>query len=144
MIRVAIIDYEMSNLFSVQHACKHVGLTPVVTNTSSELLKADAAILPGVGAFHEAMKNLERLDLVVGIKNFIDSGKPFMGICLGLQLLFTESDEFGYCKGLNIIEGEVKKFLSCHENGRVIKIPQISWNKIMRSPISTDDLCFQL
>lgn len=127
---VAIIDYQMSNLFSVEHACEHVGLKPVVTSDSEVLLNADAAILPGVGAFGDAMKNLEHLSLVETIRTFIRSGKPFLGVCLGLQLLFTESEEFGTHKGLGIVHGNVKKFPASDAAGRKIRVPQIGWNTI--------------
>lgn len=126
-INVAIIDYQMSNIFSVKHACNHVGLNSRITHNIHEIIKADAAILPGVGAFPKAMNNIKKLRLVNTIKKFIYSGRPFMGICLGLQLLFTESEEFGKHKGLDIIKGKVMKF---NKKGKKIKVPQIGWNKI--------------
>jgi glutamine amidotransferase len=128
--KVAIIDYEMGNLFSVQHACEFIGLEPFISNDSSEILSADAAILPGVGAFGDAMSNLNRLKLVDPIKSFINSGRPFLGICLGLQLLFTQSEEFGVYKGLDIIKGSVKKFPTKNNNCEKVKVPQIGWNQI--------------
>ena len=94
-VEVAIIDYQMSNLHSVEAACRFVGLRPVVTSDSSEILAAKAAILPGVGAFGEAMSRIKALGLSKIIKDFINSGRPFVGICLGLQLLFPRSEEFG-------------------------------------------------
>lgn len=128
--RVAIIDYQMGNMFSVQQACQHAGLLPVLTSDKNEIERADAVILPGVGAFGEAMNNLKRLDLITPIIDFVDSGKPFIGICLGLQLLFTESEEFGKYKGLNIIEGNVVKFSANGTNKNKIAIPQMGWNQI--------------
>ena len=92
---VAIIDYKMSNLFSVQAACENAGLSSSITNEKNEILDAKVAILPGVGAFGEAMKYLVDLNLDDTIFQFVDSGKPFVGICLGLQLLFDCSEEFG-------------------------------------------------
>jgi imidazole glycerol-phosphate synthase subunit HisH len=127
---VAIIDYQMSNLFSVEHACEHVRLQAKVTSSKDELLHADAAILPGVGAFGDAMRNLNRLGLSEAIHTFIASGKPFLGVCLGLQLLFTESEEFGTHKGLGIVGGQVKKFPAINSAGIKIRVPQISWNTI--------------
>jgi len=124
--RVVVIDYQMSNLFSVQNACNYVGMNAIITSDKNIIMKADAAILPGVGAFGNAMSNLKKLDLIGSIQEFIQMGKPFMGVCLGMQLLFTESEEFGYHKGLDIIKGKVKKFSKSSGD----KIPQIGWNKI--------------
>lgn len=128
--KVTIIDYKAGNLFSVQHACSYIGLDAMITSDKEEILKADGAILPGVGAFGEAMANLKKLDLIEPIIEFAKSGKPFMGICLGLQLLFTRSEEFGSHKGLNLIEGQVLKFPAKNQNGKIIKVPQIGWNQI--------------
>lgn len=132
--KVAIIDYQMSNLFSVEHACEHVGLQPKVTSKKSELFNADAAILPGVGAFGDAMKNLDRLDLSQAIHTFIASGKPLLGVCLGLQLLFQKSEEFGTHMGLGIVEGTVEKFPATTADGKKIRVPQIGWNTIFQPP----------
>ncbi len=106
----AIIDYQIGNLYSVWHALQAVGIDPVITSDKDVIEKAQAAVLPGVGAFGDAMDNLKALDLVQPIKQFVSTGKPFMGICLGLQLLFTESEEFGRHEGLGLIAGQVKKF----------------------------------
>ena len=129
---VAIIDYGLCNLFSVQHACEYVGLKPILTSDKSKIMVADAAILPGVGAFDDAMNNLRNLDLITPIKEFIKSGKPFMGICLGMQLLLSESEEFGNHKGLNIIEGSVAKFPAKNSSNKKNNVPQIGWNQIFR------------
>ena len=129
---VAIIDYHSSNLFSVKHACDHVGLDAEITSDRHAIACADAAILPGVGAFGNAMHNLGKLDLISPIKDFIASGKPFMGICLGLQLLFTESTEFGAARGLDVIEGQVVKFPSETPGGDKIKVPHMGWNQMIR------------
>ena len=125
--KVAIIDYEMCNLFSVNHACLKEGLTPVITRDHKEIDAADAVILPGVGAFGDAMKNLEKYDLVDVLERSCRM-KPFMGICLGLQLLFSESNEFGEHRGLGFVDGQVKKF-PYEIDGCAIKVPQIGWNK---------------
>jgi imidazole glycerol-phosphate synthase subunit HisH len=124
---VAIIDYEMCNLFSVNHACLKVGLVPIITRDPVQIDAADAVILPGVGAFGDAMTNLRRFDLIPALDRACRN-KPFMGICLGLQLLFSSSKEFGDHAGLNLIEGDVEKFPN-EMNGRVIKVPQVGWNK---------------
>lgn len=127
---ITIIDYQISNLFSVKHACEHLGLEVEITSDPQKILKCKAAILPGVGAFGDAMHNLEKLELIQPIKEFIGSGKPFMGICLGMQLLFSQSDEFGHHQGLNIIPGKVVKFPAKTIDNKTIKIPQIGWNQI--------------
>jgi imidazole glycerol-phosphate synthase subunit HisH len=129
-IRVAIVDYEAGNLFSVQQACKTVGLDPIITSNTEEVIYADAIVLPGVGAFGDAMSNLQRLDLVQPLREFVSHGKPFLGICLGMQLLFSQSEEFGVNEGLNLIKGTVKKFPIRNGKNESIKVPQIGWNQI--------------
>jgi imidazole glycerol-phosphate synthase subunit HisH len=128
--RVAIIDYEAGNLFSVQHACVSVGLDAVITPDPAALATADAAILPGVGAFGEAMGHLGRLGLVGAIQDFVASGRPFLGVCLGLQLLFTESEEFGLHPGLGLVPGRVVRFPARDPGGALVRVPQIGWNQI--------------
>lgn len=127
-MQIAIIDYQLSNLFSVKHAFDYLGVESKITTDKDYILKSDGAIIPGVGAFGDAMANLEKSDLIPVIKNFIRSGRPFMGVCLGLQLLFTESEEFGKFKGLDIVKGRVVKF----KGGKKVKVPQIGWNKITK------------
>ncbi len=128
-LKVVIIDYELGNLFSVNQALQSIGVLPIISKNATDILTADAIILPGVGAFGDAMNNLDSLGLIEPIKEFIKSGKPFLGICLGLQLLFSKSEEFGSQNGLNIIQGLVKKFDSMNTLNQ-IKVPQISWNKV--------------
>ncbi|TCP22918.1 glutamine amidotransferase [Tenacibaculum skagerrakense] len=129
--KVSIIDYGIGNLFSVLKACEYVGMNPEITNNSKVIESSDAVILPGVGAFKDAMINLEKLDLVKPIIDFADSGKPMMGVCLGMQLLLTESEEFGSTKGLGIFQGVCKKFPIINPlNNEKVKVPQITWNNI--------------
>lgn len=137
---VAIIDYQMGNLYSVKRACETVGLEPVITSDPSALMNADGVILPGVGAFGDAMDNLRRFDLIGPIKDYVSTGKPFMGICLGMQLLFTESDEFGHHKGLDLIEGSVVRFRTARASGTAIKVPHVGWQGIYRPPSKSDTL----
>lgn len=132
-IRVAIVDYGLGNLYSVKHACAHVGLPAVMTSSKRDILDADAVILPGVGAFGDAMESLHRLDLVSVLRDMAGSQKPLIGICLGLQLLMTESEEFGRHRGLNIIEGPVVRFNSPMKGTRKLKVPQIGWNRIHKA-----------
>jgi glutamine amidotransferase len=103
-------------------------------------MNSDGVILPGVGAFGDAMDNLKRLDLINPIKDFIGSGKPLMGICLGMQLLMSESEEFGKREGLDIIKGAVVKFPAIDDKGNKSKVPQVGWNGIHRSRIGEDDV----
>lgn len=126
---VVIIDYKLGNLFSVKQACDTVGMNAVISSNREDLMTADALVLPGVGAFNEGMTNLENLDLVSAIKEKIAANTPLFGICLGQQLLFTESEEFGTGKGLDLIPGVIKRFPEQVE-GKKIKVPHISWNKI--------------
>ena len=130
MARVAIIDCEIGNLFSVQKACENAGLDGKITSDRGEMLAADGVILPGVGAFGDAMSNLCRLDLVAPIQDYIAAGRPFMGVCLGMQLLFSESEEFGDHRGLNVIPGRIVRFVGHETAGRKVKVPQVSWNQI--------------
>ena len=136
-LQVAVIDYGMGNLFSVERACEHAGLNAIITADKSTIMNSDGIILPGVGAFGDAMDSLERKDLIAPIKDFVEEGKPLMAICLGMQLLMSESEEFGQHKGLNIIEGSVVKFPVKNMEGGKIKVPQVGWNRIFQ-PSSED------
>ena len=130
---IAIIDYKMSNLHSVKAACNKVGLSSVITSDSSQILDSKVAILPGVGAFGEAMSHLAKLKLDNCIYKYLETGRPFIGICLGLQLLFDTSQEFGKNSGLGIIKGLVKKFQVSTKNSIRHPVPQISWNRIQKN-----------
>ena len=129
--KIVIIDYKLGNLYSVKQACDTVGMNAIVSSSKEDVLNADALVLPGVGAFLEAMNNLQSLDLIEAIKSKVNSGTPIFGICLGLQLLFTKSEEFGSGNGLNLIPGVIKKF-SKKIDERVIKVPHISWNQVYK------------
>ncbi len=121
---IAIIDYGMGNLRSVQRAFEYVGAEVVVTAQRETIESASAVVLPGVGAFGKAMSNLEQEGLTDVIRQVIAQGRPFLGICLGLQLLFEDSDEMGQHKGLGVFGGKVKRFEVD------LKVPQIGWNQI--------------
>lgn len=129
--KIAIIDYKLGNLFSVNQALANIGLDAIITSDSKEIESADAVVLPGVGAFKDAMNNLNNLNLINSIKEFVATGKPFLGICLGLQLLFSESEEFGLTKGLDLVKGRVKRFYNTNKEGETRKVPQIAWNQIL-------------
>ena len=123
---IAIIDYGMGNLRSVHKAFEAVGHEAVVTRDPRIIADASHVVLPGVGAFGDCMANLTQYELVGPIRTAIQSGKPFLGICLGMQLLFTESEEFGIHKGFDIIPGKVRKF----ELNPMLKVPHMGWNDI--------------
>ena len=130
---IAVIDYGMGNLRSVQKALEFVGAKVIVTHDPDLILNADSVVLPGVGAFKDCMANLKKLKLIDPIRQFIDGGKPFLGICLGLQVLFEESEEYGPVAGLGILPGKVVRFIdgsSDVKNGSLIKIPHMGWNEI--------------
>ena len=122
---IAIIDYGMGNLFSVEKAFVKLGAKVVVTNDEKVIMKADKVVLPGVGAFGDCMNNLEQSGLIPAIKEFIKSGKPFLGICLGLQLLFEESEESPGVQGLSVFKGKVQKIIAPE-----LKIPHMGWNSL--------------
>jgi imidazole glycerol-phosphate synthase subunit HisH len=130
--KVIILDYQLGNLFSVKQACDKVGLHATISSEKKDVAEADGIILPGVGAFAEAMSNLHKLDLVEPLKNFVAAKKPLFGVCLGQQLLFTESEEFGSSKGLDFIPGVIKKFPTFKGSNNLVKVPQIGWNHIYK------------
>lgn len=123
---IAIIDYDAGNLKSVEKALLSIGEETIVTRKHDEILAADKVILPGVGAFGDAMRKLKEYGLVDTIHEAVDSGKPFLGICLGLQLLFRRSDESDGVEGLSILPGEILRI----PNAPGIKIPHIGWNSL--------------
>ena len=128
---IAIIDYGMGNLRSVQKGFECVGHEAVVTRDLRVIDRASHVVLPGVGAFGDCMGNLGRYDLTDVIHRTIEKGKPFLGICLGYQLLFSESEEFGYHQGLGILTGKVKAIpLSDNDGETSLKIPHMGWNTI--------------
>lgn len=125
---IAIIDYGMGNLRSVQKGFERMGREAVVTSDAKTILSAGKVVLPGVGAFPDCMRNLEERGLIDIVQKSISSGKPFLGICLGLQLLFTEGEEFGITKGLDIIKGRVVRFTGPQFQN--LKVPHMGWNSI--------------
>jgi glutamine amidotransferase len=132
---IAIIDYGMGNLRSVQKGFERMGHEAVVTREPHTILDARRVVLPGVGAFPDCMRNLEEYGLIDVVLQSINSGKPFLGICLGLQLLFTESEEFGISKGLDVIKGKVIRFKgpafdTPHSALDTLKVPHMGWNNV--------------
>ena len=138
--KIAIVDYELGNLFSVANACEKFGMTASITSSKEKIWNADAVILPGVGAFGDAMESLKRLDLIEPLKEVARSGTPFIGICLGMQLLMTESFEFGHHQGLGLIPGKVIHFENLKDSsGRVLKVPEVQWNQIRKTSATRAD-----
>lgn len=130
---IGIIDYGMGNLFSVSKALDRLKVEYFTSEKKEELSKADSLILPGVGSFKDAMERLNATGLAEMVKQFVQSGKPLLGICLGMQLLFEQSEENGKTKGLGILPGEVIRF-----SGKGYKVPHMGWNQLSfqkKSPI---------
>ena len=123
-MKIAVLDYDVGNLASVQHGLARVGLEPLVTRKPKEVLAAKALVIPGVGAFAKGMENLEKFELLPVIKEAKEQKKPILGICLGMQLLFTESEEHGQTKGLGLLPGRVVRF------PKGLKIPHMGWNTL--------------
>ncbi len=120
---IAIIDYGAGNIRSIKNALDYLGAESKITGKAEDILKADKIVFPGVGSFGDVMKTLKEKNLIESIKTSIEKGKPFLGICIGFQVLFEESEESPKARGLNILKGKVIKF----KKG---KIPHIGWNKI--------------
>lgn len=127
---VAIVDYRMGNLYSVRRACEAAGMMAIITSDRNEILSAPLVILPGVGAFGDAMATLHELDLVSVIRDVANSGTALVGICLGLQLLMTESEEFGQHGGLDLIPGTVRRLDGRTSGSGRLKVPEIGWNSV--------------
>ena len=132
---IAIVDYGMGNLRSVWKAFKHLGADARLTSDPKDIAEAEKVVLPGVGAFRDCMVNLDRTGLIEPVLHAIRSGKPYLGICLGLQILFEESDEFGRSQGLGILKGRVVRFppdmpAAGSNGGRALKVPHIGWNSL--------------
>lgn len=123
---IAIIDYDAGNLKSVEKALQHLGEEVIITRNHDEIVKADKVILPGVGAFGDAMEKLHHYQLVDTIKSVVANNTPLLGICLGLQLLFERSDETDGVEGLSILKGEIVRI----PDKEGLKIPHIGWNSL--------------
>jgi len=122
---IAVVDYGMGNLRSVEKAFKKIGANVVITSKPEDVKNASAVVLPGVGAFRDCINNLQALGLMDAVVESIEQGKPYLGICLGLQVLFEESEEFGKTKGLGLLQGKVVRFPP-HK----VKIPHMGWNQV--------------
>lgn len=130
---IAIIDYDAGNLKSVEKALLSIGEQPVITRDYKELLKADKVILPGVGSFGDAMEKLHKYDMVKPIHEIVEKGTPFLGICLGLQLLFESSEECEGVEGLSLLKGKILRI----PDKEGLKIPHMGWNSLDFKPDAT-------
>lgn len=128
---IAIIDYRAGNLFSVKNAFDKLGVDSIITSDASVISGADKLLLPGVGAFENAMTNLRDLKLDKVIIDEVKSGKPILGICLGMQLMFNSSEEYGYHEGLNLLDGKVIHFKNDEIEKYSLKIPHMGWNSLV-------------
>lgn len=122
-----MVDYGAGNIYSVSRALEYCGANPVITSTPGELKRATKIILPGVGAFSRGMENLIRLGLIEPIRELARSGVPILGICLGMQMMMDESEEFGLTTGLGLIPGRVVAIPRQTPDGRMIKLPHLGW-----------------
>ncbi len=129
-VLIGIVDYGMGNLFSVYNALDRLGADPVISGDPSVLTRCDGLILPGVGAFRDAITALKEQELDVFLKEYVESDKPLLGICLGMQLLFESSDEHGFSEGLCFLEGHIAKFTGIDQTGKTYKVPHMGWNKL--------------
>jgi len=126
MTSVSIVDYGMGNIYSISNAVRQLGFQPNVIKRPEEVTRSDKLILPGVGAYRDAMRVLTEMHLCEALRNFVLSGRHFLGICLGMQLLLESSEENGGVSGLGFVNGEVRRF----SNEEGYKIPQIQWNEV--------------
>jgi glutamine amidotransferase len=138
-MKIAVVDYDIGNVKSILSAFQSQGADIILTRSKSEIQKAGGLILPGVGAFSYGMQSLERYGLVDIIKEYVSSGKPLMGICLGMQMLFEGSEEFGETPGLGLISGSVVKLPTKDDQNE--KLPHVSWNELnSESSLWTDTI----
>jgi len=128
--RIAVVDYGAGNLRSVARALVRSGLSPEVTGDPAALRRADGVVLPGVGAFAAAVASLAKNGLGDAVRSSIDSGKPYLGLCLGLQLLFDEGEEHGITPGLGLLPGRVRRFPERDASGAPLRVPHIGWNEV--------------
>jgi glutamine amidotransferase len=136
---VVIIDYGMGNLFSVQQAFSKVGIPATITSSKIDIMEAMVVVIPGVGAFGDAMNALHKLDLVSPIKDLIGSNTLIVGICLGMELLMSESEEFGIHKGLDVVSGPVARLKPNPDDKKPPKVPHVGWSRICSPNDSRDE-----
>lgn len=127
---ILILDYEVGNLLSIQRAFKFFDVEIKISNSTKDINNSSHLVLPGVGSFDFAMKNIKKKNLQEKINNYANSGRPILGTCLGMQLLLNSSEEFGEFKGLGLIKGKVRTLKNLINNQNPIKLPNIGWQKL--------------
>jgi glutamine amidotransferase len=132
--QVTIADYGVGNLLKVARAVSEAGGSPLVSGDATEIVKADRLILPGVGAFSHGMQGLREQGLVDAVLGFIERERPFLGICLGMQMMLSESEEFGHQEGLGLIDGQVRAIPNTAEDGTPHRIPLVGWMPLQPAP----------
>ncbi len=135
--KVALMDYGAGNLLNVRHALEHLGADVELVNRPEQICAAKRLVLPGVGAFAKAIQQLEQRQMVTPLQEFAASGRPFLGICLGMQLMLDESDEFGTTAGLGIISGRVEAIPPTSTDGEPLNVPHVGWSAIYPSTDAT-------
>ncbi len=128
--KVAVVDYGAGNLRSVAKALERSGLSPRLAQEAADVRAADSVVLPGVGAFADAVRSLQKSALGDAVRESIEAGRPYLGLCLGLQLLFDESDEHGVNPGLGWLPGRVERFPKSEPSGARLRVPHIGWNEV--------------
>ena len=127
---IAIVDYGRGNLFSIARALEKIGEEPLVTSSPDVLRRAQAVVLPGVGAFRDAMAGLDERRLGEAVRELAEGGVPLLGICLGMQLLFSRSEEFGDCQGLDLIPGAVCRLPAYSPGSDAVRVPNVGWRRL--------------
>lgn len=130
-MRVSVVDYGSGNLLSVCRALRHCGAEVIQVETAAAIAAADRLVVPGVGAMADSMRGLEKRGLVEPIRDYAGSGRPLLGICVGMQVLFEASDEFGDTPGLGLLPGRVVRLPRLGEGGQIRKVPHIGWNTLL-------------
>ncbi len=136
--RVTVVDYGLGNLFSIRRALAYIGVRVEITSSTEVIRQAEWLILPGVGSFGDGMQQLRTRGLIEPILQFAQSGRPLLGICLGMQLLFSASEEFGLHEGLGLIKGNVAQLHNADPTGRRVKVPHVGWSELIRPRSLTD------
>jgi len=136
--KVVVVDYGIGNVFSVCNALRQIGGDPVLTGDPAAIRSADRVILPGVGAFGRAMEALNKAGLTSALRDFVDTQRPFLGICIGMQVLMDASAEFGSHEGLGFVSGKVERIPDHGESGNHLRIPHIGWATLQKGKAADD------
>lgn len=135
---IHIVDYGVGNLYSLANALREIGCTPVLSQSPDEITKAERVVLPGVGAFPATYGTFKARGMEDAIRRYLETERPLLGICVGMQMLMTQSEEFGVTQGLGIMEGSVRKIADHDDKGMPHKIPHIGWTDVLPPPARND------